>query len=89
MLDVTNKTRDKILQGLEFLREKADEAQKRKYDTTLRQIRKVSNVLFPHRNLQERELNFIHFTSKYGKDFLKQIINEIAIDRFEHQIIEL
>lgn len=89
LLDVTNKTRDKILQGLEFLREKADEAQKRKYDTTLRQIRKVSNVLFPHRNLQERELNFIYFTSKYGKDFLKQIINEIAIDRFEHQIIEL
>ncbi len=89
LLDVTNKTRDKVQQGLEFLREKADDAQKRKYDTTLRQIKKVSNVLFPHNNLQERELNFIYFTSKYGKDFLKQIINEIAIDRFEHQIIEL
>ncbi len=89
LLDVTNKTRDRILQGLELLKEKADEAQKRKYETTTRQITRVSNILFPSNNLQERELNFIYFASKYGKDFLKQIINEITIDRFEHQILEL
>lgn len=87
--DLTNKANQRIDEALGYLKGKALDAERRKYDTTIRQLTKVRNLLYPNNNLQERELNFIYFANKYGLDTLKWIFNELAINKFEHQIIEL
>ena len=87
--DAGTKYKQKIFNDLNVLKEKAVEAQKKKHETTLRQIDKVVNLIYPSSNLQEREINFIYFANKYSLSFLKQIFDEIAINKFEHQIITL
>ena len=89
MGDVTSKYRLKVLGYIDELKGKAAEAQKKRYEITLRQIDKASANLFPEMNLQERELSFFHYANKYGVDVLKKIFEELAINKFEHQVIEL
>jgi len=87
--DLTSKSKQRIEETIGYLKTKAVEAEKRKYESTIRQISKVRNVLYPNNNLQERELNWIYFANKYGMDIFKWIYNELAINKFEHQILEL
>lgn len=87
--ELTNKSKERIEQTIELLKSKAIEAEKRKHEATTRQLSKVRNVLYPNNELQERELNFIYFANKYGWDIFKWIYSELAINKFEHQILEL
>lgn len=89
MSEVTSRYRLKVLSYLDELNSKTVEAQKKRYEITLRQIDKASANLYPNANLQERELNFYQFANKYGTDFLKKIFEELAINKFEHQVIEI
>lgn len=87
--DSSNRYRDKILSTINELKSKAEKAQQKKYEVTLRQIDRAAIHLFPNSNLQEREINFVYFANKYGEDFLKKIFDELQINKFEHQIIKL
>jgi bacillithiol synthase len=87
--DASTKYKQRIFNDLDLLKSKALEAQKKKHEVTLRQIDKAINSLYPNSNLQERELNFIYFAHKYGIGILKQIFNELQINKFNHQIINL
>ncbi|MCF8240905.1 MAG: bacillithiol biosynthesis cysteine-adding enzyme BshC [Melioribacteraceae bacterium] len=83
------KTYEKIVQSLDTLKSKAKSSQERNHDTALRQLDKARNSIFPNNNLQEREFNFIYFTNKYGMDIIKWLFNELTINKYEHQILEL
>ena len=87
--DASSKYKQKVSQYLNEFKLKSIEAQKRKHETTLRQIDKIINITYPNSTLQEREINFIYFMNKYGEGFLDQIFDELAINKFEHQIIIL
>lgn len=87
--DSTNRYREKALFSLNELKSKAEKAYETRYETILRQIQKLSNLLFPFENLQERELNYFYFANKFGLDFYKKLYNELSISEFEHQIIEI
>ncbi len=87
--DASTKYRQKILNYIEELKGKAVDSQKKKHETTLRQIDKLSSTLFPNANLQERQLNFIYFANKYGTEILDKVFDEIEINKFEHQIISI
>lgn len=87
--DSSNRYRDKILGTVNELKSKAEKAQQKKYEVTLRQIDRAAVHLFPNSNLQEREINFIYFANKYGEEFLNKIFDELQINKFEHQIIKI
>lgn len=87
--DAADRYKQKIVSTLMELKGKTSEAQKRKYETALRQTTKTSLAVFPNANLQERELNYFYFANKYGKDFIKLLFEELAINKFEHQVINL
>ncbi|MCL6100380.1 MAG: bacillithiol biosynthesis cysteine-adding enzyme BshC, partial [Bacteroidetes bacterium] len=87
--DLMTKSKQRIEETLTYLKSKAHDSEKRKYESTIRQISKVRNVLFPNNNLQERELNWLYFANKYGMDIVKWMFNELAVNKFEHQILEL
>lgn len=87
--DSSNRYRDKILGTVSELKSKAEKAQQKKYEVTLRQIDRAAVHLFPNSNLQEREINFVYFANKYGEEFLKKIFDELQINKFEHQVIKI
>jgi bacillithiol synthase len=80
-------TRSKMESHLLVLKEKVVEAQERKHEIALRQVRKVAQSLMPNATLQERVVNFTYFMNKYGLDFMKRLTQEVEIDRFKHQIL--
>ena len=87
--DASTKYKQKIINYIDELKSKTIEAQKKKFEVTLRQIDKLAVNVFPNGNLQEREINFIHYANKYGDNFLKLVFDELAINKFEHQLINM
>ncbi|MBK6912380.1 MAG: bacillithiol biosynthesis cysteine-adding enzyme BshC [Ignavibacteriales bacterium] len=87
--DSVQRYREKSLNNIEELKSKSLQAQRKKYEVSLKQIDKLIFILFPNENLQERELNFIYFANKYGPEFFRKIFDELQINKFEHQIIEI
>ena len=87
--DASTKYRQKTNHYLEELKEKAIDAQKKKHEVTLRQIDKLSAAIYPDTNYQERVMNFIYFAYRYGTDLMNKIFEEVSINKFEHQIINI
>ena len=67
--DSSNRYRDKILSTVSELKSKAEKAQQKKYEVTLRQIDRAAVHLFPNSNLQEREINFLYFANSTARNF--------------------
>ncbi|PID58690.1 MAG: bacillithiol biosynthesis cysteine-adding enzyme BshC [Ignavibacteriae bacterium] len=86
---ITDSAKEKILHQVNVLKNKTDKMYEQKYEISLRQIEKAHTVLYPNNNLQERELTFINFVNKYGFDFFDWLYQELEINNFEHQILEI
>lgn len=89
LLGALDNTRAKVEAQLSVLKAKAMAAQARRHETALKQIDKVMNNIFPNGNLQERELNVVYYMNKYGSSFPRWLANELKVDAFAHQVIEL
>ena len=87
--DTTDKTLGRVNQSIDQLYDKAQKANERKHETVLRQADKVRTLIFPEASLQEREINFVYFAHKYGEDILKWIFDQLSINKFEHQMLEM
>ncbi len=89
LVDSSGRYKDRIMSSIAELKSKATKAQETKHETTIRQLTRLSNLLYPLGNLQEREINFTYFYNKYGKDFIRKVYDDISISEFEHQVITL
>ncbi len=87
--DSTLKYKQKFSSYLDEFKNKANEANKRKHEITLKQLQKLIIALYPEKNLQERELNLIYFLNKYGWEVFDQINENLEINKYEHQFIYL
>jgi bacillithiol biosynthesis cysteine-adding enzyme BshC len=89
LVDSSGRYKDRIMSSISELKSKATKAQETKHETTIRQLTRLSNLLYPLGNLQEREINFTYFYNKYGKDFIRKVYDDISVSEFEHQVISL
>lgn len=89
LLGTLDNVKEKLNTGLEILKDKLINAQAGKSDVAMKQIEKVTNNIYPHKNLQEREINVSYFLNKYDKMFIEKLFNEMEIDSFDHQVIEI
>lgn len=87
--DSSERYRDKVLSAFAELKSKAIQAQKKKHEISLKQIDKISESLYPSENLQEREINFIYFVNKYGESFMKKLFDELLVNNYEHQVLQV
>jgi bacillithiol biosynthesis cysteine-adding enzyme BshC len=65
--------RQKVLKSLDQLEEKIIRAGKRSHESSLSQIKKIKEKLFPGGELQERHDNFIPFYIQHGKFFFETL----------------
>lgn len=87
--EAVEKTKQNIVFGMNKLKDRTLKAQETKHNVAMKQIEKIKLYLHPDSNLQERELNLIYFLNKYNFDILQIIFNEVSINKFEHQMIEI
>lgn len=87
LVDASSKYKEKVFSVFNELKTKAIKAQENKHETTVRQLTRISHLLYPNENLQEREINFSYFYNKYGIELIKKIFEEMSVNEFEHQII--
>ena len=73
LVDSSKRYREKIFRQLMELKSKATKLRKKNMKQHIRQLTRLSNLLYPFGNLQEREINFTYFYNKYGKDFIRKI----------------
>lgn len=82
------KRNKQFLESLDVAREKYLTAQTKQNEIITNQLRKVLINVYPENVLQERILNISYFLNKYGMEFVSRLMNEIKVDKFEHQLIE-
>ncbi len=65
--------RTQALNRLEILEKKMLKAEKKKFETQQRQIKKIKSAVYPAGNLQERVDNILEYSTVYGKDFIREL----------------
>lgn len=68
----------KALSGIANLENKMLKAEKQKQETSLNQIKKIKDKLFPEGELQERYDTVSTFYLKYGNDFIKSLKENLS-----------
>ena len=58
-------------------------------ETTQQQIERMFAVLYPNKNLQEREINITYFLARYGYGLIEVLLNEIDLDSRDHRLVWL
>ncbi len=65
--------RTQALNRLEILEKKMLKAEKKKFETQQRQIKKIKSVVYPSGNLQERVDNILEYVTVYGEGFIGDV----------------
>jgi bacillithiol biosynthesis cysteine-adding enzyme BshC len=89
LVDAAENAESKIRHQLESLQAKAARAELRQSEVLDRHAKALTNALYPNKVLQEREIAGIYFLARYGKDFLKDLYQNIHVDCFDHQVLTL
>ncbi|MNI35553.1 putative cysteine ligase BshC [compost metagenome] len=72
--DLGDKNLAKIIDQIDYLETKAQDAYKASFDASLKQLDRISLSLFPLAKPQERVYNICAYLNRYGDDWLKQLI---------------
>jgi bacillithiol synthase len=79
----------KMLYQITNLRSRAARAELRQSEIVGRHAELLSNSLYPHKALQEREVAGVYFLAKYGNELLNGLLETIHPDCLDHQVITL
>jgi bacillithiol biosynthesis cysteine-adding enzyme BshC len=76
----TEAEKQKAINGIATIEQKMNRALKQRSENDVNQIWAVKGKLFPNNVPQERYDNFSMPYSKYGKDFIKELVKRLAYD---------
>ena len=89
LLDAAQNAGSKMSYQLQSLRDKAARAEARKNTETQRHADELSTMLFPNKELQEREVGSAYFLLRHGKALLDNLKEKVQTDCLGHQVIPL
>lgn len=79
----------KMAHQLEQLRSRAARAELRQSEVLTRHADLLSNLLYPGKTLQEREIAGVYFLARHGRELLDGLYEAIHSDCLDHQVITL
>lgn len=79
--------RKKIEYQINKLKQKALDAQRKNFSTTMRQLEKAALHVAPNGTFQERVFPYFQYANKYGPEFISWLSENIDIENFEHQLL--
>jgi len=89
LFDSASNAASKMQHQLSQLRSKAARAELRQTEVLTRKADLLSNLLYPGKALQEREIAGVYFLARYGREFLRDVYETIHPDCVDHQIISM
>jgi bacillithiol biosynthesis cysteine-adding enzyme BshC len=89
LVDSASNAASKMQHQLSQLRSKAARAELRQTEVLTRKADLLSNLLYPGKALQEREIAGVYFLARYGREFLRDVYETIHPDCVDHQIISM
>ena len=89
LADSAKNAEEKMGYQLEQLRARAARAELRQTEVLGRHAELLSNALFPHKTLQEREIGAIYFLGRNGEQLLHDIYSCMHAECQDHQLISL
>jgi bacillithiol synthase len=89
LVDSVTNAAAKMQHQLTQLRSKAARAELRQTEVLTRKADLLSNLLYPNKALQERELAGIYFVARYGPEFLRGVYEAIHPECLDHQVISM
>ena len=81
--------REKIFYQLQNLRTRFINTRSKRDETMRQQVERLFAVLYPNKNLQEREINLSYFLARYGQELIDRLYQEIEIGFNDHKLIYL
>jgi bacillithiol biosynthesis cysteine-adding enzyme BshC len=87
--DAAENAASKMRYQLQAVRDKAARAEARKNSETQRHADELSTLLYPNKNLQEREVGSAYFLLKYGAGLVQQLKERLTVRCLDHQVVEL
>jgi bacillithiol synthase len=80
---------EKIRYQMEQLRARAARAELRQSEVLQRHAQMLSHLLYPEKNLQEREIAGIYFLARHGPQLLHDLYQDLRADCLDHHLILL
>ncbi len=87
LADAAENAASKMRYQLQGLRDKAARAEARKNGELQHHADELSTLLYPNKDLQEREVGAAYFLLKYGTGFVPQLKTQLQANCLEHQIV--
>jgi bacillithiol biosynthesis cysteine-adding enzyme BshC len=90
LVGTTEAEKQKAINGLVTIEQKINRALKQKSETDINQIWAIKEKLFPKNTPQERYDNFSMYYSKFGKEFIENLMKELTynLENFEYTILK-
>jgi bacillithiol biosynthesis cysteine-adding enzyme BshC len=89
LVDSATNAASKMQYQFSQLRSKAARAELRQTEVLTRKADLLSNLLYPNKALQEREIAGAYFLARHGMEFLRDVYETIRPDCLDHQIITM
>ncbi len=89
LIGAADRVRTRLWYQINRLHRRASRAELLRNEVITRHADTLSDALFPHKVLQEREVAGVSFVARYGTELLANLYQEIHADCHDHQIIEV
>jgi bacillithiol biosynthesis cysteine-adding enzyme BshC len=89
LIDMTNKSLDRMRQTISNLESRLLKAQEQKQSQLTNHLQQLHASIFPDGVPQERFQSIIYFLNKFGPEILERIVMEPEINTFDHQFLYL
>jgi bacillithiol biosynthesis cysteine-adding enzyme BshC len=89
LLDAAQNAGSKMRHQLQGLRDKAARAEARKNTETQHHAEELSTLLYPNKDLQERQIGGTYFLLKYGTAVLETLRASVKMSCPDHQIVRI
>jgi len=89
LVDSATNAASKMQHQLTQLRSRAARAELRQTEVLSRHAELLSNLLYPGKALQEREIAGLYFVARHGTEFLRDMYDAIRPDCLDHQMISM
>jgi bacillithiol synthase len=89
LADALKGGREKITYQLSHLRSTFAKNRGVRDEATAKQIERLFTVLYPNKNLQEREINVSYFLARYGYQLIDRLYDEVDVSAGNHKLVYL
>jgi len=89
LIDAAENAGSKMRHQLQSLRDKAARAEARKNTELLRHAAELSTLLYPNKELQEREIAAVYFLQKYGVSLVETLMQSLKAGCLDHQVVQV